>query len=48
MKVEIFADRIRRFGNQIRSRDRQGVVSRFYAPHPPAVTLFFWVAAGSR
>jgi len=43
MKVEIFADRIKRFGNQIRSRDCQGVVGRFGAPRPAAAKLPSWL-----
>ena len=36
---EIHAKRGGKFENESRSRDRQGVVSRYGAPHPPAATL---------
>ena len=45
---EIRAKRGRKFGSQIRSRNRQEAVSRFNAPHPPAATLPLLVAAHPR
>ena len=45
---EILASRGRKFGNQIRSPDRQEGVSRFDAPRPTADTLLILVAARPR
>ncbi len=45
---EIRAKLGRKFGSQIRSRDRQEAVSRFDPPHPTAATLPLLVAARLR
>ena len=45
---EVRVKRGEKFGNQIQSPDREGGVSRFNAPHPPAATLPLLVAACPR